>query len=219
MRSYPLPILVLVILLSCTSPEDTATIPNDGTKDRTKDFTNTDFNVLFIGNSLTYANDLAGLVQAKAKSSQGLEIGAYAIASGNYALIDHWSDQRMHDEIESGLYDIVVVQQGPSSQPYGRELLLEYGAKFKELCAANDAQLAFFMVWPSMEYFYTFTGVIESYEMAADQTDALLSPVGRVWKDHFQQTKDYSYYGPDGFHPSLKGSEVAAEVIVQSLFE
>jgi lysophospholipase L1-like esterase len=46
-----------------------------------------------------------------------------------------------------------------------------------------------------------------------------LCPVGAVWKKHFDETKDYSYYGPDLFHPSQKGSEIAAKVIVDALFK
>lgn len=220
MIKHLLPFLILLIsLVGCDSKEESKPGGQIGKKDDKRHLQNTDYNVLFIGNSLTYTNNLAELVQLNAKSTMNLNIGVHMIASGNYALIDHWSDVRMHEEIESGLYDFVVVQQGPSSQPYGRELLLEYGTKFKALCTDNDTELAFFMVWPSMDYFYTFSGVIESYEMAAEQNNALLCPVGREWKAHFSSTQDYSYYGPDGFHPSVKGSQVAAEVIVESLFE
>ena len=36
-------------------------------------------------------------------------------------------------------------------------------------------------------------------------------------KSYFEQTEDYSYYGSDGFHPSLAGSESAARIIIQYL--
>lgn len=219
MNKLLISLIILFLSAGCSSPEETSPANNNTEVADKEHLQDTDFNVLFIGNSLTYTNNLAELVRQKAQSLKNLNIGVHMIASGNYALIDHWSDMRMHEEIESGLYDFVVVQQGPSSQPYGRQLLLEYGAKFNTLCNDNDAKLAFFMVWPSMDYFYTFSGVIESYEMAAEENNAILCPVGRKWKEHFTMTQDYSYYGPDNFHPSLKGSEVAAKVIVESLFE
>jgi hypothetical protein len=74
------------------------------------------------------------------------------------------------------------------------------------------------MVWPSLHYYHTFNGVIESYTLAANATSSILCPVGEVWKSYFDETEDFSYYGPDGFHPSLKGSNVAAQVIYESLF-
>ena len=73
------------------------------------------------------------------------------------------------------------------------------------------------MVWPSKRYYHTYDGVIKNYTNAANHVSALLCPVGKVWKAHFDKTKDYSYYGVDGFHPSLKGSKIAAEVIVKSI--
>jgi lysophospholipase L1-like esterase len=74
------------------------------------------------------------------------------------------------------------------------------------------------MVWPSRQYYNTFDAVIKNHEDAAAMSNALLAPVGLVWKTHFDSTQDFSYYGADNFHPSLKGSQVAAEDIVESLF-
>lgn len=112
----------------------------------------------------------------------------------------------------------MIVQQGPSSQPYGRGLLIEYGSYISQLCSQYDTKLTYYMVWPSRIYYNTFDGVIESYRLAADANDDILCPVGEVWKSYFDETGDFSYYGGDGFHPSLAGSEVAVIVIYNSLF-
>jgi lysophospholipase L1-like esterase len=74
------------------------------------------------------------------------------------------------------------------------------------------------MVWPSLTYYSTFDGVIFSYTEAANMNNDILCPVGEVWKSHFDVTNDFSYYGTDGFHPSLEGSNVAAQIIYESLF-
>jgi len=178
---------------------------------------NTDFNVLFIGNSLTYTNNLPELVKTKAEQN-GIIVGTKMIAYGNYAIIDHWNDGNVQVEIASKKYDFVVIQQGPSSRPYGREVLIEYGKKFSELCKQNDAKLSYYMVWPAKKYYHTFDDVIKNHEDAASINDAILCPVGRVWKEHFDSTNNFDYYGADGFHPSLKGSKIAADIIVDSLF-
>ncbi|MEP5612218.1 MAG: SGNH/GDSL hydrolase family protein [Cyclobacteriaceae bacterium] len=178
---------------------------------------NADFNILFIGNSLTYTNNLPRLVQKKAEQ-KGIIVGTKMIAFGNYAIIDHWNDGTVQVEIASKKYDFVVIQQGPSSQSFGREILIEYGKKFSEICKENNAKLSYYMVWPSRKYYHTFDGVIKNHEEAASINDAVLCPVGRVWKEHFDSTNNFDYYGADGFHPSLKGSEVAADVIIDSLF-
>lgn len=78
--------------------------------------------------------------------------------------------------------------------------------------------MAYFMVWPSKKNYRLFDTVISSYTQAAKKNNAILCPVGQVWKEYIDSTDEYGYYGDDGFNPSLKGSEVAAEVIFQSLF-
>ena len=179
---------------------------------------NTEKNLLFIGNSLTYANDLPGLVTATA-ADQGILVKSTMVAHPNYAIEDHWNDGKVQELIANGAYDFVILQQGPSSQSDGRQMLIDYGAKFKTICDKHDARLSFYMVWPSLNYYSTFEGVIANYRDAAKFNDAILCPVGESWKAFIDAEKNYDYYGPDGFHPSLKGSQVAAEVIVRSLFE
>lgn len=178
---------------------------------------NNEFTILFIGNSLTAANDLPKLVAKEAKH-KGILIHTKMIAFPNYAIMDHWIDGEVQREIKTKLYDFVIVQQGPSSQQDGREILIEYGKKYSTLCNKNGAKLGFFMVWPSLTYYHTYKGVIKNYTDAALINNAILCPVGEVWKKHFDTTQNFDYYAADRFHPSLKGSERAAEIIVECLF-
>lgn len=172
--------------------------------------------ILFVGNSLTYYNNLPGLVQERGKE-KGIKITTEILAKPNYALVDHWNDGLIQTKIQKGDFDYVIVQQGPSSQAEGRALLLSYGMKIAKICETSKARLAFFMVWPSLQYYHTFDGVITNYREAALENGAVLCPVGEAWKSYFDETGNFDYYGPDGFHPSLQGSQVAADIIVSSL--
>ncbi len=140
------------------------------------------------------------------------------VAFPNYALVDHWNQEEVQKYIKTERYDFVILQQGPSSQPPGRQMLVDSGELFSKLCHQSGAELVFFMVWPSRTYYHTYEDIILNYRSAADSSHAILCPVGEVWKKHFEETGDYSYYGLDGFHPSFRGSQVAAEVIVETLF-
>lgn len=173
--------------------------------------------ILFVGNSLTYTNDLPAIVTRLA-GEKGIEVTTGMLVAPNYALEDHWNDGRLQELISEKQFDFVVVQQGPSSQQDGRTMLLDYGARIKTVCEKNNTKLAFLMVWPAYSNLRTFDGVIKNYRDAATATNSLLWPAGEVWKKHFEETGDYSYYGPDQFHPSEKGSAVAAGVIVETLF-
>lgn len=173
--------------------------------------------ILFVGNSLTYYNDLPAKVAAIGLSKGNL-IEKEMLAKPNYALEDHWNEGCLQALIKSGYYDFVVVQQGPSSQADGAKSLLEYGGYIQELCKANDTKLAFYMVWPARINYHTFPGVITNYTNAAYATGAILCPAGQAWKQYIDRTGDWSYYGPDEFHPSLLGTQVAAEIIYKSIF-
>lgn len=175
------------------------------------------FNVLFIGNSLTSSNDLPKLVRREA-AKQGVVVHTKTVAKGNYAIVDHWAEGEVQRLIKTKLYDFVVIQQGPSSQPNGRRMLINGGAPYAELSRQNNAQLAYYMVWPALQYYHTFQGVIDNYTAGAEANDAILIPVGTRWRQYITDTGDRSYYGSDGFHPSKKGSQMAAEVIVETLF-
>lgn len=174
--------------------------------------------ILFVGNSLTYTNNLPELVEKEAKS-RGLKVQTTMLAFPNYAIIDHWNDGEVQKLIRSEKFDFVVVQQGPSSQEEGSRMLLEDGARLGLLCENHGSKLAYFMVWPSRSYYYTFDGVIKNHKTAAKENDALLCPVGEAWKVYFDENNDFSLYGRDGFHPSPKGSRLAASVIIDTLFE
>jgi hypothetical protein len=177
-----------------------------------------DTTLLFVGNSLTYTNDLPLLVKVLAKS-KGSSIKVDMLALPNYALLDHLTDGNLQKMIAGKKYSHIIVQQGPSSQAEGRAMLLDAATAIKALCDASNSKLAFYMVWPAHANYTSFDGVIRNYTEAATITHSILCPVGKVWKEYMDKTNDLSYYGPDLFHPSLKGSQVAAEEIFNSLFK
>ena len=80
--------------------------------------------VLFIGNSLTYVNDLPAIVSALAEASGGQRIACEAVASGGYSLEDHWQHGDALAAIRRGTWNVVVLQQGPSASPDGRASLI-----------------------------------------------------------------------------------------------
>ena len=177
-----------------------------------------EYSLLFVGNSLTYSNNLPERVKTLAKQ-KGIKLSIEVLALPNYALEDHWNDGKVQSKISSNKYDFVIIQQGPSSQSDGRAMLIEYGAKFSKLCANHNTKLMFYMVWPAIINYQTFDDVIKNYIEAAQLSNAILCPVGVKWKEYIDKTKDYTYYGTDGFHPSTRGSEIAAEVILCTIQE
>jgi len=173
-------------------------------------------NVLFVGNSLTYYNNLPELVSLIAKSDS-VQLTYKMLAFPNYALEDHLNDGLVPIEIKSGKYDFVIVQQGPSSQQEGRTMLLDDALEISRLCKENKTRLAFYTVWPSKARSMDFPAVLETYQLAADSTKSILCPAGKAWLKVWESNPDFKLYGQDDFHPNYQGSLLAAFVIYGSV--
>lgn len=174
--------------------------------------------VLFLGNSLTYYNNLPELVKLIA-ACDSVEMTYRSISFPNYALVDHWDEGNARKEIESGTYNFVVVQQGPSSQTEGRTYLLDYGLKFDALCDQHNATLVSYMVWPAKARSTDFQGVRESYKLLADSAKGIFCPAGDAWLKVWENYPEFKLYDEDNFHPHYRGSLLAAMVIYGSIMQ
>jgi hypothetical protein len=175
-------------------------------------------NILFVGNSLTYTNDLPSLVKKLGKKD-GVKIKTEVIAFPNYALEDHWNETNVSSALRKTKYDYVIFQQGPSGMPDSRANLVEFTLKFSALCKENNAKMCMYTVWPSGDRSFDFVNVIKSYEVAADTTESILLPAGVAWKKVFDRQPTFPLYSMDGFHPSVLGSFLSAMVIYASLLK
>ena len=174
--------------------------------------------VLFIGNSLTYSNDLPSVVEAFAKTT-GQRVFAYkTIGYPDFSLEDHWNKKDAGKAIKKGQWDFVVLQQGPSASKEGRALLLEYGRRFAEEIRRIGGRPALYSVWPSSSRIQDFKGVSESYRQAAEAVDGLFFPVGDAWLIAWRLNPSIGLYSIDGFHPSMAGSYLAGLVIYEQLY-
>jgi hypothetical protein len=172
--------------------------------------------VLFVGNSLTYTNDLPGILEMLLESADVGPLYIRSVAYGNFGLEDHWANGTAQATIRRGGWDVVVLQQGPSATE-GRPSLLAYSAKFAAIADSIGARTALYMVWPSSDRLFDFNGVSDSYATAARNVGGLLFPAGEAWRAAWARDSNLVLYGPDGFHPSLLGSYVAALVIFGQL--
>ncbi len=174
--------------------------------------------VLFIGNSLTYSNDLPSIVEALAESSGQKRLAFKAVVFGGYGLEDHWTQGDARKVIAQGGWDVVVLQQGPSASTEGRQSLLEYARRFSMEIRRVGAKPALYMVWPSVERAGDFDRVVESYQLAAKDVEGLLFPAGEAWRGAWRRDAHLKLYSPDGLHPTVAGSFLAALVIYEQLY-
>ena len=171
--------------------------------------------VLFIGNSLTAANDLPAVV-----ASFGHGTIAYrTVAPGGVSLEDHWSSTGAREALDDGRWDFVVLQQGPSTLPESAANLKEWTARWAEAIRARGATPALYEVWPDSSYCIRrcFPPLVASYRGAARAARATFLPAGEAWQAAWRRNARLPLYGPDGFHPSQLGTTLAALVIYARL--
>lgn len=175
------------------------------------------FHVLFIGNSLTYINDLPSMVRALADSAGAEKMYVEQVAKPDYALEDHWADGDARRAINRGGWRIVVLQQGPSSLPENRANLRQLAATFAQVIRQAGGTPALYQVWPANANFGTFDAALESYRLAAEDVQGPLLPGGAAWRAAWRRDPALPLYAADGLHASVQGSYLVALTIFGAL--
>lgn len=212
MRLGPSTFLIALAVLGCAgrpSPSGASSSPGpvDGAP-----------RVLFIGNSLTEGNNLPAMVQALAHAS-GRPLVVEAVTRGGFSLEDHWNQGDARRTIARGGWRYVVLQQGPSSLPASRTNLVEWTRRFGDEIRRVGARTALYAVWPESARASVFDDVTRSYSEAAASVEGLLLPAGEAWRAAWRRSPALELYGPDGFHPTPRGTYLAALVIAAQVLE
>ena len=196
--------LAFVSLLSCGSASTEPGAPPGA------------FRVLFVGNSLTYTNDLPAMVEAIA-SAAGDTFYVRSEAFPDWGLQDHWEQGDAPSLMTSDAWDVVVMQQGPSSLESSRIDLLTWSRKFGDLARIHHMCAAMYEVWPAKNNLGSMPAVHDHYAEAADSIGGLFLPAGDAWMNAWAKDADFALYGPDNFHPSRLGTYLAALAIYSGL--
>lgn len=177
--------------------------------------------VLLVGNSLTYFNDLPGMVRSLAASAN-LRWEVHSFTIGGASLDDHMANGTAPRLLADEQWDFVVLQQGPSTLAESRTNLRQGTAAFRPLVEKAGGRVALYEVWPdstwsASRFVADFDRVRDSYALAARDVTGLFLPAGEAWRSAWQSNPQFRFYGDDGFHPSAEGSYLAALTIVAGL--
>lgn len=173
--------------------------------------------VLFIGNSLTYVNDVPRLVVAVARLAGDSSLATASVAFPDYALEDHWNEGTAPRALAEHRWEFVVLQQGPSSLPQNRAHLEEWTRRFAPLVRAAGATPVLYQVWPQWSRRFDAPNAFLSYANAAAAVNGRLAPVGAAWDSALTTTDPSALYSGDGLHAAPLGSWMAAVVIYATL--
>lgn len=211
--AHVLAFVLLAATTSCGGDKSPAASASSGTT--TPPSTAGGERVLFIGNSLTEGNDLPLIVEALSRAGTR-PLAVEAVTYGGYSLEDHWG-RGTQNRIPGGGYRFVVLQQGPSALAESRVNLREWTRRFDAVIRKAGGRTALYMVWPESYRPQAFPEVSASYRLAAEDVEGILLPAGDAWVAAWRQDPGVRLYGPDGFHPTLLGSYLAALTIYGGL--
>jgi hypothetical protein len=184
---------------------------------------------LFLGNSYTASNNLPGLTEQLAASA-GFELTTAANTPGGFSFEGHTTNTASQNLIAQGGWDFVVLQEQSQIPSFPLAQVetdcFPYAAQLNEQILAADscAETVFYMTWgrengdsqncanwpPVCTYEGMDDLLYERYMTMAEENEALVSPVGRVWRYLRENNPGIDLYSSDGSHPSLAGSYAAA---------
>ncbi|QJR36810.1 hypothetical protein [Gemmatimonas groenlandica] len=170
--------------------------------------------VLFIGNSLTYTNDLPGMFAAVAQQAGRTDVRAAGVAFADFALEDHWAEGTALSSLAKNRWEYVVMQQGSSALAASQSNLRTWSLQFDSKIRAAGATPVMYMVWPTVDRTFDFPAVRESYTNAAFAIDGLFAPAGDAWVAYGNLN---ALYAADGLHPTTAGTYLAAIVLLERL--
>ncbi len=198
--------------------EDTTT-PDSGETPTNPPLTGEATDILFIGNSMTYYNELQDIFEAFAQK-MGKNVNTKAATNGGKNLIYQSTASNVIDAIDDGGYEVVIIQDIVSS--FNAENLLTGAKAIVEVIKQYNpnAKILFYCPWPKenvllgtgskLDYF------TQGYIAAAREIGGIMAPAGEAFYEGYV-VNGYNYYA-DGLHPKPMGSYTSAVTIYYALY-
>lgn len=185
--------------------------------------------VLFLGNSYTFVNDLPQMFARLAKAG-GHRVEVDMAAEGGMTLADHASSQTTVDKIKSSKWDFVVLQeqsQIPAVMEVRNAQMYPPARTLVSLIRENGAEPVFYMTWGYRNgwpgngltsYENMQQGLYDGYMSIVHELKTRVAPVGVAWAEAHRQNPQVNLWQDDGSHPAVQGTYLAACVFYATLF-
>lgn len=202
--------------------------------------------VLFVGDSFTYVNDLPGTFRQLAESG-GHSVNAPMVGAGGETLAEHAKSQAELDKIRSQRWQYVILQEqsqvpvfaalnfidSQSGQTFTNEMYTA-AQQLDAVIRGQGAQSIFFVAWGRDDT--RAQSMISQHPMSSSQMQQYINaayktvadglggrvtvPVGSAWQTARNRgVPDNALWDVnDGYHPAVAGTYLAACVFYAALF-
>lgn len=190
----------------------------------------------FIGNSYTASNNLPQLIDQIANSTNdNLEYQTHV--PGGATLQQHAENQTVQNTINQGDWDYVILQEQSQMPAFpNADATLNAAQELSEMIKSTNScgNVLFYMTWGrkfgdevncnnGITYLCTYEGMddklYERYMQMTEDNEAIVSPVGFVWRTIREQHPDLELYTSDNSHPNYLGSMAAAYTFYTVIFQ
>lgn len=182
--------------------------------------------ILMLGNSFTYYNDMPKMLAAHL----GDEV--LALTRGGAYLDEQYDPSSPMGSdtlkrLQSEKWDYVILQEQSLAPVTQKERFFTNVRTLCELIRNAGATPVLYATWAyqkgsdklaatGLSYDDMANALWESYKQAAEENNALVAPVGKTFQ-MFSPMLDL--YMPDGFHPTIAGSNLAAKALAEVIFK
>ncbi len=194
--------------------------------------------ILFLGNSMTYFNDLPTVFMNLSRSG-GFAAEVYELTEGSYRL-EYFADEtdevgaQVYDALKSYDWDYVILQEQSGISTIGAEEHMYPAARtLDSMIREANGESVFLMTWAYREGFSLpllglefkntreemQTQMAQNYGDIATELDALLAPAGIAFMRCTANYPEIELWDEDGNHPSPAGTYLAACVLYQVLYD
>ena len=184
--------------------------------------------VLFIGNSLTFFNDLPEVFAELARSG-GHSVEVDMSAQGGQTLDGHATSRRTLEKLNDQRWNFVVLQEQsriPAIAAQRSEQMVPAARLLKSKGSESGAGTVLFLTWASRaglpaagfkDYAAMQAAIEAGYLEVASEIGAFVAPVGVAWQRALEGHPELELWQRDGIHPSPEGTYLAACVFYASL--
>ncbi len=189
--------------------------------------------ILFIGNSITYYNNMPQTFEAIA-NDKGDTTAVTVYAPGGAGFIHHVNDPNVYNKFRQGIWDFVVLQPGSNESPAYSETkeqtlsrlyilkdsIIEYNP-----CAKILLYEISYGVWGNTPedldtYNNTMSLILSNCQYWADSAHIFFAPAGEAIKTAWNNDTSTMLWGSTGdIHPNAKGSYIIACTFYASIFQ
>ncbi len=188
-------------------------------------------NILFLGNSMTYFNDMP-IIFDSISNSKGKNVTVQYYAPGGTGFVNHVNDNNFYNLIRNNNFDIVVLQPGTSESAgysFPVSVTADRGNTIVDSIKKYNPCVDLYLYEISngvassttySNYFATQKVIKDSMSKLSDLMQIPLIPAGECARAYYTQNQDLLLHNSYGdVHPNLNGSYLIASAAFISIYK